>query len=65
VHAEDSKITAEEALELLDRQNEDLASRKWVVVKDSDSMNAKSSHFAAMIGYQPLKALRAPNFKPY
>ena len=65
VHVADPKITAKEALQLLDIQNEGLASDEWVIVRGSESRDAASSHFAALIGDGPLEALKALNFKPY
>jgi hypothetical protein len=59
------EVTAKKASELFDRLNEGLASRDWVVVKSSDSRDTKSSHFVALIGDQPLKALKAFTLKPY
>ena len=42
-----------------------LACGKWVVVRDSESRDAMSAYFAALIGGRPLVALKALNFKPY
>jgi hypothetical protein len=41
-----------------------LACGKWVVVRDSESRDAMSAYFAALIGGWPLVALKALNFKP-
>jgi hypothetical protein len=59
VHVEDPEMTVKETLELLDRQNKGLASSEWVVVRGSESRDATSTHFAALIGDRPLEALKA------
>jgi hypothetical protein len=65
VHVEDPKMSVKRALDLLDRQNKGLASSGWIVVRGSESRDATSTHFAALIGDRPLKELKALNFKPY
>jgi hypothetical protein len=65
VHVENSEMTAKEVLELLDRQNKDLASNEWVVVRDSKSRNATSAHFVALISDQQFEVLKVRKFKPY
>lgn len=65
VHVEDPTIPVKEALELLDRQNVGIQSPDWVIAKGSESRDATSTHFAALIGDGALRALRALNFKPY
>jgi hypothetical protein len=65
VHVQDPEMTAKEALELPDRLNEGLVSHEGVIMRGSESRDATSSHFAALIGYQPLEALKALNFRPY
>jgi hypothetical protein len=65
VHVEDPKMSVKQILDLLDRQNEGLTSSEWVVVRGSESMDATSAHFAALIGDRPLERLKALNFKPY
>jgi hypothetical protein len=49
VHVEDPGMTAKDALELLDRQNKDLASHEWDAVRGSRSRDATSTHTAALI----------------
>jgi hypothetical protein len=41
-HVEDPEMTAKEALELPDRQNDGLASHDWVVARVSDSRDARA-----------------------
>ena len=65
VHVEDPEMSVKETLELLDRQNKGLASSEWIVVRGSESRDATSTHFAALIGDRPLEELKALNFKPY
>jgi hypothetical protein len=65
VHVEDPEMSVKETLELLDRQNKGLASSEWIVVTGGESRDAKSAHFAALIGDRPLEKLKALNFKPY
>jgi hypothetical protein len=65
VHVEDPKMSVKETLDLLDRQNKGLASSEWVAVRGSESRDATSAHFAALIGDRPLEELKALNFKPY
>jgi hypothetical protein len=48
VHVEEPEMTAKEALEL-GRQNKNLASHEWFVMRGSDSRDATSAHFAALI----------------
>ena len=57
-------MTVKEALELLNKQNKDLASHEWVV-RGSESRDAMSAHFTTLICDQPLETLKALNFKPY
>ncbi|KYQ59906.1 hypothetical protein ALC60_01001, partial [Trachymyrmex zeteki] len=47
------------------RQNASLGAREWVVMRGSESRNAKSVHFAALIGKAFLKALKICSFKPF
>jgi hypothetical protein len=54
------EMTGKESLELLDRQNEGLATGKWVNAMGSNSRDAMSSHFMALIYDRPLEALTAP-----
>jgi len=65
VHVEEPDLTAEETVKLLDRQNTGLAAREWVVVRGSESRDAKSSHFAALVSDSSLEALRACGSKPF
>jgi hypothetical protein len=65
VNVEDPKMSVKQILDLLDRQNEGLTSSEWVVLRGSESRNATSPHFAALIGDRPLERLKALNFKPY
>jgi hypothetical protein len=65
VHVEDPKLSVKQILGLLDRQNEGLTSGEWIVVRGSESRDATSAHFAALIGDQSLEGLKALNFKPY
>jgi hypothetical protein len=65
VHVEDPEMSVKETLELLDRQNKGLATSEWIVVRGSESRDATSAHFAALIGDRPLEELKALNFKPY
>jgi len=65
VHVEEPDLTAEETVKLLDRQNTGLAAREWVVVRGSESRDAKSAHFAALVGDSSLEALRACSSKPF
>lgn len=53
---EDLEITAEEALELLDTQNEGLVSREWVVVRGSDN-------FFYPDGRSAVGGLKGPRFQ--
>ena len=64
VHMEDPKMSVKKTLDLLDRQNKGLASSGWIVVRGSESRDATSTHFAALIGDRPLEELKALNFKP-
>ena len=63
VHVEDPRMPVKEAIELLDRQNEGLQAADWVVARGSESRDATSTHFAALIGEGALSALKALNFK--
>ncbi|KYN05108.1 hypothetical protein ALC62_04003 [Cyphomyrmex costatus] len=65
VHVEESDLAVEEAIKLLDRQNTGLGAREWVVVRGSESRDAKSAHFAALIGDRSLEVLRTCGFKPF
>jgi hypothetical protein len=65
VHMEDPEMSVKVKLELLDRQNKGLASSEWIIVRGSESRNATSAHFAALIDDRPLEELKALNFKPY
>ncbi|XP_071572498.1 uncharacterized protein [Temnothorax nylanderi] len=65
VHVEDPKMPVKEAIELLDRQNKGLQAANWVVARGSESRDAASTHFAALIGEGALRALKALNFKPF
>jgi hypothetical protein len=65
VHVEDPKLSVKQIIDLLDRQNEGLTSGEWIVVRGSESRDATSAHFAALIGDQSLEGLKAFNFKPY
>ncbi|KYN07980.1 hypothetical protein ALC62_01045 [Cyphomyrmex costatus] len=65
VHVEESDLAVEEAIKLLDRQNTGLGAREWVVVRGSESRDAKSAHFAALIGDRSLEILRTCGFKPF
>ncbi|XP_024888738.1 uncharacterized protein LOC112465430, partial [Temnothorax curvispinosus] len=58
-------MPVKEAIELLDRQNEGLQAADWVVARGSESRDATSTHFAALIGEGALSALKALNFKPF
>jgi len=49
VHNGKPEMTVKESLELLDRQSESLATGKWVIVMGSNSRDAMSSHFTALI----------------
>ncbi|KYM97062.1 hypothetical protein ALC62_12263 [Cyphomyrmex costatus] len=65
VHVEESDLAVEEAIKLLDRQNTGLGAREWVVVRGSESRDAKSAHFAALIGDRSLEVLKTCGFKPF
>ena len=62
---EDPEMTVKESLKLPDKQNECLATNEWVITRGTDSRDAMSSHFAALISDEPLEALKALNFQPY
>jgi len=62
---EEPDLTAEETIKLLDRRNTDLAAREWVVVRWSASKDAKSTHFAALVGDVSLEALKACRLKSF
>ncbi|KYM96592.1 hypothetical protein ALC62_12719 [Cyphomyrmex costatus] len=42
-----------------------LGAREWVVVRRSESRDAKSAHFASLIGDRSLEALKTCGFKPF
>ena len=63
--AEVDQTLSSRALELLERQNKDLVSHEWVIMRVSESRDATSADSAALIGNRPLEALKALNFKPY
>jgi len=65
VHVEEPDLTAEETVKLLDRQNTGLAAREWVVVRGSESRDAKSAHFAALVSDSSLEALKTCGSKPF
>ncbi|KYM93660.1 hypothetical protein ALC62_15739 [Cyphomyrmex costatus] len=65
VHVEELDMAGEEAIKLLDRQNAGLGTREWVVVRGSVSRDAKSAHFAALIGNRSLEVLKTCGFKPF
>ena len=65
IHVDDLDQTAEESIKFLSRQNAGLDAGEWLVVKGSESGDAKSSHFAAMIPEQSLAVLRTCNFRPH
>ncbi|KYN04947.1 hypothetical protein ALC62_04172 [Cyphomyrmex costatus] len=65
VHVEESDLAVEEAIKLLDRQNTGLDAREWIVVRGSASRDAKSAHFAALIGDRSLEVLKTCGFKPF
>lgn len=58
-------MVVEKAIKLLDRQNTGLGVREWVVVRGSESKDAKSAHFAALIGDTSLEVLKTYDFKPF
>ncbi|XP_077270928.1 uncharacterized protein LOC143902091 [Temnothorax americanus] len=45
--------------------NKGLQAADWVVARGSESRDATSTHFAALIGEGTLSALKALNFKPF
>ncbi|XP_043273933.1 uncharacterized protein [Venturia canescens] len=65
VHVKEADISTEEAIKLLDRQNVGLGTDDWAVVKDSESRDASSTHFACFIGGKSLEALRKCDFRPF
>ena len=65
IHVDDPDQTAEESIKFLSRQNVGLDAGRWLVVKGSESRDAKSSHFAAMIPEQSLAVLKSCNFRPH
>jgi len=65
VHVEESDLAAEETIKLLDRQNTGLAAGEWVVIRESESRDAKSAHFAAFVSKSSLEALKNCGFKPF
>ncbi|KYM93748.1 hypothetical protein ALC62_15651 [Cyphomyrmex costatus] len=62
---EESDLAVEETIKLLDRQHTGLRAREWIVVRGSASRDAKSAHFAALIGDRSLEVLRTCGFKPF
>lgn len=65
MHVEKPDLTAEESNRLLDRQNAGLASGEWLVVRGSESRDAKSSHYAALIPGRSLNVLKACSLRPH
>ena len=68
VNVKKPEMSAKETLELLDRQNKDLAFGEWVVVTGSDSTCATIAHFVALIGtkgpqFQALLQTESDNHK--
>jgi len=61
VHNGKPEMTVTESLELLDRQNEGLATGKRVITMGKNNRDAMSSHFTALICDGPLEALKALN----
>jgi len=62
VHVEEPDLVVEKTIKLLDRQNIDLNARGWVVLRESESRDAKSAHFAAMIDGASLEILKICEF---
>jgi len=65
VHIEDPNLPVKRALELLDKQNANLATKDWIITRGSESRDATSTHFAALIREQSLQAIKALNYRPY
>jgi len=65
VHVEEPDLTIEETIKFLDKQNTGLAAGEWVVIRGSTSRDAKSAHFAALVGDSSLEALKACGFRPF
>ncbi|XP_039310101.1 uncharacterized protein LOC105203618 [Solenopsis invicta] len=65
VHSEESDLTAEEVIKLLDKQNVGLVAKEWIIVKGSESKSVKSTHFAALITDLSLEGLKACGYKPF
>jgi len=65
VHVEEPDLTVEETIKFLDRQNTGLAAREWVVIRGSASRDAKSAHFAALVGDASLEALKTCGWRPF
>lgn len=65
VHVEEPDVTVEEAIKLLDRQNEGLEASGWIVARGSGSRDASSAHFACLIGDSSLEALKKTGLRPF
>jgi hypothetical protein len=65
VHVEDPEMTVKESVVLLDRQNEGLDTDGWVIARSSESRDATSSHFTALISDGPLEVLKTLSFKTW
>ncbi|XP_015127907.1 uncharacterized protein LOC107048951 isoform X3 [Diachasma alloeum] len=65
VYVEDPEITSQEALCFLEKQNKGLMASKWVVVRGSETKDAKNSNFVALIDHSALAGLKACNFRPH
>lgn len=65
VHVEEPDVSAEEVLRLLCKQNADLATSDWIVIRGSKSRDATNTHFACLVRDSSLEALKACNFRPF
>lgn len=65
IHAEEPEATAKEIVDLLARQNEGLATKDWIVVRASESRDAKSTHFACLVDDRSLEALKNLGLRPF
>lgn len=64
VHVDNPKKPINEIIELIDKQNPGVGN-DWVIVKSSEKRDAKSTHFAALVKEETLRALEAISFKPF
>jgi hypothetical protein len=64
-HVEEPDVTTGKVLSLLGRQNDILATSDWVVIRGSESRDAKSAHFACLVVDRSLEVLKNLNFRPF